>query len=297
MPRKGSHAARRIQDEIDRRLYDLSLTLAPDKTTIQRWDAALEDSEDAQAELERLKGARKDEAAQLRAEMLTWTIYPFAEAEPIDPEELDREPVVQEYAELLVALGERDLPSKCQSRIRATLRELSALKLPQELTRVPELLVRAPELTADALAYVTTVARKARLTAFSVFEQLIDVDRFIREFEKLRVCQAALAHTSSIHGITRTKIVKVGTRRRATAARARALLAWARTATKLTSGRRTSTWRVLLVHGSPTRLSPSRRRRRRGRNKRFAEWGQQRRVYGPPHCEERSRLSIHWPSA
>jgi len=277
---EGFHAARRIQDEIERELYDLGLTLASDKTKIQRWDAALEEREDAQAELERLKRARKVAAEKLRAEMLTWAIYPGTEVEPIDPEELDRDTVVEEYDSLLAALHETHLPSRFQSRARATLRELSALKLPHELARVPELLIRAPDLTPDALGYVATVASRDRPAAFSVFEQLLDADRFIRDFEKLTLSHAALALPRPAPVSVSAGLARWALEDQHPLVRARALLAWGALSHETDFHAADLFWARASPPWQPYALVAIQKKEADSRNKRFAEWGSSGRFMG-----------------
>jgi hypothetical protein len=187
------HEARRVQDEIERLLYRRGLTLAADKTRILRWDIAIEESEDAKEQLARLKQSRRESAEGLAAEALTWADYPPDEPEPIDPAEIDREATVDEYDELLDALDEIDLPRKFQSRARAVLRDLTALKEPHRLDRIPHLLMRAPDLTRDAAGYVAEVARLVPDEANAVFSELLATERFMRDIERLELCRALLA--------------------------------------------------------------------------------------------------------
>jgi hypothetical protein len=190
----GFHDARRIQDEMERCLYDIGLTLAADKTRILRWEAAAQESRGAQTQLDARKQARREAAEQWINDALAWADYPPTEDELPKPEDMDREAVVEQYEELLQrSESDEPLPKQFHSLAMAVLRDLEALDHPYELPRLPQLLVRAPSLTRPALRYLSHVARHNLTEATEVFRELLATDRFMLDVEKLDLCLSILA--------------------------------------------------------------------------------------------------------
>jgi hypothetical protein len=274
------HEARRVQDEIERLLYGRGLTLAADKTRILRWDIAIEESEDAKEQLARLKQSRRERAEGLAAEALTWADYPPDEPEPIDPDEIDREATVDEYDELLDALDAIDLPRKFQSRVRAVLRDLTALKEPHLLDRIPHLLMRAPDLTRDAAGYVAEVARLVPDEANAVFSELLATERFMRDIEKLELCRALLALPHGSATMLSPALGRWALDAEHPLIRARALFAWGAQSRPNDFSVADRFWRSATAQWQPYVLVAVQGKEMDARNKRYGSWSSSGRFLG-----------------
>jgi hypothetical protein len=276
----GFHEARRIQDEVERLLYERGLTLASDKTRILRWDVAIKESEDAQDQLARLKQSRRESAEDFAAEAMTWADYPPDEPEPVDPEQIDREATVEQYDQLLAALDEVDLPKRFQSRTRAVLRDLTALKHPHSLDRIPHLLMRAPDLIRDAVGYVAAVARSQPETATAVFSELLASDRFMRDIERLELCRSILALPPGSAPTLATSLGNWALEARHPLVRSRALLAWGAQSRDNDFAVADKFWRTATAQWQPYVLVAVQGKEADDRNKRYARWSSSGRFLG-----------------
>ncbi len=266
------HEARSIQDDVEKVLYDLGLTLASDKTRILRWDVAIKESEDAKDELTRLKESRRRGAEDLAAETLQWMDYPPDEPEPIDPDQLDLETTVERYDELLASLNDVDLPKRFQPLTAAALRELKALKHPHALDQIPHLLTRAPDLTRDALSYVAAVSLTEPDVATSVFAALLDSNRFLRDFEKLELCQAILAFPEATNDKLAKPLGRWALKAEHDLVRARALLAWGVQSSKHDFSVADQFWRTARPQWQPYVLVAVQRKDDKERDERYKRW-------------------------
>jgi hypothetical protein len=276
----GFHEARRIQDEIERLLYGRGLTLAADKTRILRWDVAIRESEDAKEHLARLKRSRRESAEAFAAEAMTWADYPPDEPEPIDPAEIDREAAVDAYETLLESLDAVDLPKRFQPRVREVLRDLTALKHPHSLERIPHLLMRSPDLTREAVRYVASVARTAPEDANSVFSELLEADRFMRDIEKLDLCHAILALPKGGGSILAPPLGKLALEAEHPLVRARALLAWGAQSRADDFSVADRFWRSATAQWQPYVLLAVQSKTEDARNERYSRWSSSGRFLG-----------------
>ncbi len=188
----GFHEARRIQNEMERRLYDLGLTLAADKTGIMGWITAAHESKDARQRLAELKVAQREEAKAWIEEQVAVTGYPVGEDQMPDPKELDRAVVTDKFDELLATVEEERVPRDAHSMGVAVFRDMQALEESRKLDELPGLLMRVPSLTRSALDYVAAVAKQDMPTATSVYRELLDTKRFMSDVEKLTLCASIL---------------------------------------------------------------------------------------------------------
>jgi hypothetical protein len=274
------HEARNIQDEVEKVLYNLGLTLAPDKTRILRWDVAIQESGDAKDELARLKMSRRQGAEDLAAEALQVMDYPPDEPEPIDPEQIDLEVTLSQYDELLASLEADDLPKRFQSRTRAALRELTALRHGHALDRIPHLLTRAPDLTRDALGYVAAVANGEPSAAAEVFSELLRSDRFMRDFEKLELCQAVLSLPKGSGAALAKPLGEWALKAEHALVRARALLAWGAQSEDHDFDVGDKFWRKATAQWQPYVLVAVQRKKIADRDRRYEKWSSSGRFLG-----------------
>ena len=146
--------ARRVQDEIERHLYGIGLTLNGEKTRILRGSTAIRRLEPAKARFER----RAEEAVEDATVFNEYT----EEIWLPDPEEVDVEVTHDEHDRLVRALGEDDLPDDFHGDMSYVYRRLEAVSDDYALTAVPNVLRRAPDLTDDAMRYVAAVGARTR---------------------------------------------------------------------------------------------------------------------------------------
>jgi hypothetical protein len=274
------HEARNVQDELEKVLYNLGLTLASDKTRILRWDVAIQESGDAKEELARLKKSRREGAEDLAAEALQVMDYPPDEPEPVDPEQIDLEVTLGQYDELLASLDAVDLPKRFQSRTRAALRELTALKHAHALDQIPRLLTRAPDLTRDALGYVAAVAKSEASAAAQVFSELLRSDRFMRDFEKLELCQAVLALPTGTGAALAKPLGEWALKAKHPLVRARALLAWGAQSAQDNFEVGDKFWRKATAQWQPYVLIAVQRKEAVERDARYERWSSSGRFLG-----------------
>lgn len=190
---RGFHEARRVQDEMERHLYRVGLTLAADKTHIVRWDTAAHESKGAKKHLKEMKVAQREAAEEWIEAQVGLTGYPAGEAEIPDPAALDREVVVGQFDELLAEGTSSESVSKdVHSMGVAVFRDMQGLGEARELSKLPQLLMRVPSLTRPALDYLAVVAKDEMNQATKVFAALLDTRRFMLDVEKLNLCSAIL---------------------------------------------------------------------------------------------------------
>ncbi len=274
------HEARRIQDEMERRLFELGLTLAADKTGIVGWITASNQSKDARQRLEELKTAQRDEAAAWVEEHVANTGYPVGPDDMPDPEELDREVVIGKFDELLLAADLEHVPKDTHSMGIAVFRDMQALKEARTLTQLPGLLMRVPSLTRSALDYVAAVAKGDMSEATQVFQELLDTRRFMSDVEKLTVC-------ASILKLPERKAQQLSHSLQAWAlsdpsdlVRARALLAWGAQSPAGQFDVADEFWKQASASWQPYALIAIQNKAMRSRDARYSRWGGEGRFTG-----------------
>jgi hypothetical protein len=190
---RGFHEARQIQDEMEKYLYGVGLTLAADKTRILKWDTAAYESKGAKKHLEEMKAAQREAAEEWIEAQVGLTGYPVSEHEKPDPADLDREVVVGQYDQLLSeGTSSEPVGKEVHAMGVAVFRDMQALDEARELAKIPHLLMRVPSLTRSALDYLATVAKQEMEQATDVFSALLDTKRFMLDVEKLTLCAALL---------------------------------------------------------------------------------------------------------
>jgi len=222
----GFHAAREIQDEVERSLYGIGLTLASDKTRIVRAGTAVQESESAKHRLSLIKRARQETIKDLVTAAQADLDYPADDVDLPDPGEIDRDASVITYAELLGHLDDDDLPNGFRPMVTEILRDLGSLRHAYALQQIPRLLERAPDLTGEATKYLARVSKGSAADVKQVFATLLAADRFAREYEKLAMCQGMLALRVRTAMDLAPSLGRWALEDKHELVRARALLAW-----------------------------------------------------------------------
>lgn len=208
--------ARRILDAAERLLYGRGLTLNSAKTSIRRADA--KGSPIPPDVLVRRKEATRGEiAALIEAGYLDPDDAP-------EPAEIDEELALDEFNALMDAAIEESLPPRFQSRMISVVRDLGGLGLPHRLDEMAQVVARAPDLTYAVLRYVASTAGKDLGAATDSFLAVLDAEIYLREYEKLAVCKAALAMPPTIEFAE--PFGELAASDTSQLVRARALLAW-----------------------------------------------------------------------
>ncbi len=213
--------ARRVQDEIERHLYALGLTLNGEKTRILRGSTARERLEPAKERFEQRKQAAVDEAF----EALEDVAY-FDEAILPDPDELERDVVHADFDKQTAALGDADLPKEFYPDMAQLFRELEAMDDPHGFGQIPSILRRAPDLTNSALRYVTAVAAEDVSGAAQVLTSVIGPEHAARDHERLIACHRALSLPTNGHGELAGQLARLAIHDPHELTRAKALVAW-----------------------------------------------------------------------
>lgn len=177
--------ARRILDAAEKLLYQRGLTLNSAKTSIRRADP--DASPIAPDALVRQKQATRAEIAAL---IEAGYMDP---ADAPEPAEIDQELALEELNALLDGAAGDSLPEKFQSRVTSALRDLEGLGVAHRLDDMSLVPARAPDLTYVVLRYVASVATHDAVAATNAFVKSLSAEHYLREYEKLAVCKAALA--------------------------------------------------------------------------------------------------------
>lgn len=222
---EGFHVAREIQDEMERELFEIGLTLSGEKTKVVRAARAIEESESAKSRLANAKRARQIAFAEFVAEMAMMD-YPIDEEDLPAPAELDFEAVAESLDEQLVHLDDDSLPDRFRSMLIEGFRDLASLRRPHALDRIPRILERAPDLTKDITHYLAEISGVALEEVRAVFAVLLENGRFVREHEKLDLCRALLALSPGTAPELSTPMAVWVAQDESELVRARALLAW-----------------------------------------------------------------------
>lgn len=177
--------ARRVQDEIERHLYTIGLTLNGEKTRIRRASTAVKRLESATKRFAREREMVGEGAAVLMDG------YTDEESLP-DADDVDIEWAHTEVDRLVAALDDDDLPDEFHADTAHVLRQLEAIDDNHALAAVPHLLRRAPDLARDAMRYAVAVGAGSS-EAVEIFAEVLRPERFTRDSEKLIICHMALS--------------------------------------------------------------------------------------------------------
>jgi hypothetical protein len=181
--------AREVQDDIERTLYGLGMTLSGDKSRVERRRTALE----------RVTYAAEIIAA--RQEMFREGVEAMAEAGyvdedyAVDPAAINAAAVLDVYSDIIEDLREDDYPPGFRETLREVFRELSAATKGDAIPDVPWLLARFPDLTGDGASYVARAAAENEAAAAAAEDAMATIlvdGRFHREQELLQICRSAL---------------------------------------------------------------------------------------------------------
>lgn len=277
----GFHDARRIQDEIERYLYSLGLTLAADKTRILRWDTAVEESKGAKKQLEEMKEAQRAAAEEWIEAHVGLTGYPIAENERPDPKEINREVVIGQYDELVAqATSPGPIGKEFHTMGVAVLRDLQALEDPRELSKIPQLLLRVPSLTRAALEYLAAVAKHDMNQATEVYSDLLDTSRFMLDVEKLNLCSSILKLPERRATVLAAQLGRWALNDEDELVRARALLAWGAQSAASDFKIADEFWTRATASWRPYALIAIQNKMKRSRDSRYGKWSGEGRFTG-----------------
>lgn len=214
--------ARRIQDQIERHLYAMGLTLNGEKTRILRAETALNMLEPAKARFEAKTEALLEDFFDGQDQ------GPYSvELEPPDPSEVERDVVISEMDRLTSALSDTDLPEDFHSDARQALSKLEAIGDAYAVDTIPQLLQRAPDLTDQALRYVVAAAKSIPKRAAAVFTALLSKEHAGRDHERLVACHRALSLPKKSASLAKP-LGSLASRDTHALVRAKALVAWGR---------------------------------------------------------------------
>jgi hypothetical protein len=186
------HDARRLQDDVEKLLYNLGLTLAADKTKIIRGTNVVADH--AHRRLTNEKRDFKQGLEDLLAEAAREGPYGPDPDDLPDPDDAELQFITERFDELLTAAdSDADLPRGFQPLVTAILRDLARAKYPYGLEQIPRLLDRAPALTGQAASYLAAVSRQDPDGVISAFKSLLEGRHIVREQERIEVCVSILS--------------------------------------------------------------------------------------------------------
>lgn len=216
---------RQVQDEVERRLYGLGLTLAGEKTKILRVENlgdeffTVADGLDAEVE------DRKDAVQQL-ADESAWDDYGIAEDFPSDADV--EEGVIVEAIELAAKqIADEKITKDTQPAIIESLRRLTTLSNPVALDKIVGIVNRFPNLLRHALFYVAEFASTEADQVKGIFTELTKPGQFHRDQEWIQISAAALRLPIGFDSDLAARFAELATdKTRAPLVRGRALLAW-----------------------------------------------------------------------
>jgi hypothetical protein len=224
---KTFHAARRTQDEVERQLYELGLTLASDKTRVLRGPTAVRENQGAHRRLEARKKDVLSNLGDIEA-MLQAGLTDYVPEEDEIPDRNDAElaAVVDLYDSYLDRVDERDLPSGFRPVVTAILRDLGNSRFAHRTALLPRVLERAPDLTGVVSQYLYKIRKREPELAVSAFTTIVTDGRFIRDQEKLQLCRGITALKQGTGGALTSTLERWAEEDPHELVRARALLAW-----------------------------------------------------------------------
>jgi hypothetical protein len=278
--------ARRILDAVEKLLYHRGLTLNSEKTSIRRADPAA--SPLAPDALVRRKEATLGEIAALIE-----AGYLDADEAP-EPAAIDEELALEELNLLLDAATAPSLPQKYQSRLTSALRDLEALEVAHRVDEMSQVLTRAPDMTYVVLRYVAAVAAAAVEAAVNVFLDVLSGEHYLREYEKLAACKAALGMPAS--SALAEPFAALAISDSSHFVRARALLAWGPHSADDDFEVADAFWPTTSSTWKAYPLVAIQRKESAGRDARYGRWGGEGRYLGNLVAELRVS-PIRWTKA
>ena len=215
-----SHA-RRIQHLVEGFLYDVRLSVTAQKLKIRRNTTALEDVRTARQRIDEQKRAFHEGIAIAIGQGYA------DEDDPPEPKEIDAMAVLAVYEELLEEIRSGTTPPNFRPTLREIYRDLESVGRPEAVPDIPELLRRYPDMTPPAMLYAAGVGSEDLDSVITVFNAVLEPDRFHHDYEYLHICRAALRlPPGSSADLAATFGAIAIDNERSPLVRARALLAW-----------------------------------------------------------------------
>lgn len=259
--------ARRLQDRVERLLYEDRLSLGGDKLRIRRASTALREAETAEVRL------------RLRRESLVAGVLEAASASyegeeelELDAEEIDEAAVHDEYDELIAGLRADDFPDSARSRFIHTYRELERGQDPYAIADVPEVLTRLPDLTAQAVRYTARAGQHHADRARAALLALTDPTRFHRESEWVHICRAVLWFSHRPSTELADRMHELAAVHDHPLVRARALVAWGAQSTPEDFGAADGFWPTAEAAWRPYVLVAIQDKEQGERDRRYDAW-------------------------
>jgi Reverse transcriptase (RNA-dependent DNA polymerase) len=260
--------ARRIQDAIERHLYTYGLSLGGDKSRIRRVATALEDTRSAQERIDR----RRAELAEDFLAGVGVGEYEDPDEVELPEEEIDREAVHGEYAEIADSIRAGGFPPEARSRLIQVYRTLESGRDTHAVSDVPMILLRMPDLTWYATRYVASSPPAESGQAVQVFLELLDASRFHREQEWLHICKAALLLRGEHSAELAERFGQIALSHESPLVRARALLAWGRLSYRNRFDIADDFWAAASRPWQPYALVAIQQKQAAGRDRRYNAW-------------------------
>ena len=212
--------ARRVQDQIERLLYEDRLGLGSEKSRIRRTETAMRDTQTA----EQMIQLRREE---LREELVA-AVDPYVGEVDIEyeEEEIDEAAVHAEYDDLMATLQTGEYPEQARPRFIAVYRQLEKARDAYAFNDVPQVLERMPDLTPAAARYVARAPSDTADDARAVLLAVMSTERFHRDQEWLHLCRGGLWFPHRPSPSLAARFAEVARTHPHPLVRARALLAW-----------------------------------------------------------------------
>lgn len=212
--------ARRAQDVLERRLYELGLSLSGEKSNISRRRTALERTRLA----EEVVAAHQELFREGWAAMVEMD---YSDEDELPPEqEINAAAVLDLYQDITAQLRQGVFPDGFRPLLRDIYRELASGRRPDVVGDVSDILVRFPDLTRDATLYVAYASEHDEQAALAAFTDVLAPERFHREQELLEIFRAALLTTPGSFRALCPRVAEFALGDPHPLVRARALLVW-----------------------------------------------------------------------
>jgi hypothetical protein len=256
--------ARRLQDHVERVLYEDRLSLGGDKVRIRRTATAQRDAQTAE---ERLNLRRQTMFLEAAA-----GAYDAEEDVEIDAAEIDEVAVHDEYDELLAGMRSDEFVDNTRSRFIAVYRALERGQDSYAIREMPEVLTRLPDLTAQAVRYVASAGRADADAARDALLTLTEAARFHRDSEWVHICRAFLRFPDRPCSSLADRMSELAASHDHPLVRARALLAWGAVSTVGDFSTADAFWTDAEAPWRPYVLVAIQGKERDGRNARYDAW-------------------------
>lgn len=212
---------RRLQDLIERHLYEMRLSLGGEKSRILRTATALSETQMAKERIEQRADA-------IAAEMLEGIEGGYDEVAFFfpNPDEIDEAAVIGEYEEVLEGIRLDEYPPGLRSRLIEIYRQFEALDYADAVSEIPEVLQRFPDLTGPAFRYAANTSPENLEQALATFLSVLDEGRFHRDHELLLIFRAVLWLPNGSSEDLAEVLARYAAEGQSWLLRARALLGW-----------------------------------------------------------------------